>query len=77
MAPSPSAASATSANWKLTGSGASTTTPPGGVNVALFKPGSAGAYTVSGDGAVDQVNVTAPTTLTDKVIAQGRAASDW
>ncbi|GEP58434.1 beta strand repeat-containing protein [Reyranella soli] len=58
-------------NWKLTGSGASTTTPPGGVNVALFKPGSAGAYTVSGDGAVDQVNVTAPTTLTGQVIAQG------
>lgn len=59
-----------SASWRLTGGG-STTTPPGGTNVALFKPGSVDAYTVSGNGAVDQVKVTAPTTLTGQVIAQG------
>ena len=46
-------------------------TAPGGTNVALFRAGSVGAYTVSGDGAVDQVKVTATTTLTGQVIAQG------
>lgn len=59
------------ASWRLTGSVAPTTTPPGGVNVAVFKPGSVSAYTVSGNGAVDQINVTATTTLTGQVIAQG------
>jgi len=58
-----------STNWTV--SGPSNNTPPGGTNVALFKAGSVGAYTVSGDGAVDQVKVTATTTLTGQVIAQG------
>ena len=58
-----------SANWTVIGP--SNNTPPGGTNVALFKAGSVGAYTVSGNAAVDQVKVTAMTTLTGQVIAQG------
>ena len=57
-----------STSWTVSGG---TTTAPGGTNVALFNAGSVGAYTVSGDGAVAQVQVTAPTTLTGQVIAQG------
>ena len=58
------------ASWTVSGP-SPVDTAPGGTNVALFRAGSVGAYTVSGDGAVDQVKVTATTTLTGQVIAQG------
>src|SRR5215831_4129992 len=43
--------------------------PPGGTNVASFGPGN---YTVSGDGAVGELDVSGTTTLTGQITAQGR-----
>ena len=54
-------------NWSATVGGG--TLLPGGTNVAAF---GAGTYTVSGDGAVGQMQVTGTTTLTGQVTVQGR-----
>jgi T5SS/PEP-CTERM-associated repeat protein len=54
-------------NWSATVGGG--TLLPGGTNVAAF---GAGTYTVSGDGAVGQMQVRGTTTLTGQVTVQGR-----
>jgi T5SS/PEP-CTERM-associated repeat protein len=54
-------------NWSATVGGG--TLLPGGTNVAAF---GAGTYTVSGDGAVGEMQVTGTTTLTGQVTVQGR-----
>ncbi len=55
-------------NWSATVGGG--TLLPGGTNVAAF---GSGTHTVSGDGAVGQMQVTGTTTLTGQVTAQGRS----
>jgi len=54
-------------NWSAAVGGG--TVLPGGTNVAAF---GAGSHTVSGDGAVGQMQVTGTTTLTGQVVVQGR-----
>jgi hypothetical protein len=55
-----------SSNWNIGTNAAST--PPGGANVADF---GAGIYTVTGDGAVGQINVSGTVTFTGQDAAQG------
>ena len=54
------------ANWDIGSNPAGT--PPGGANVADF---GAGVYTVTGDGAVGQINVSGTVTFTGQDVAQG------
>jgi hypothetical protein len=54
------------ANWNVGSNPAGT--PPGGANVADF---GAGVYTVTGDGAVGQINVSGTVTFTGQDVAQG------